>query len=165
MRIGLSFSEYVELFHGRRRGMSLSQVVRVVKRDFLPLDAREAALHLRCRGYAVDEHRLEEVGRQLSVPLSRDGSWGFRGIEAAARWLEDEERFRADAALCQALGCAYVVFLRALRKAARRESKRTGRFVPADRRFFVMHFAPGGKQPKLWFSLDRGLLKHLPRLV
>jgi len=63
-------------------------------------------------------------------------------VDAAAEHFEDCGIFTPYAAMCQALGCRYADFERALREAAERESKRYGRQVPADDQYFVMHRVP-----------------------
>lgn len=60
----------------------------------------------------------------------------------AADYFEDAEIFTPYAAMCQALGCGYADFLRALNEAAERESQKYGRRIPADDQYFVMHRVP-----------------------
>jgi len=76
------------------------------------------------------------------VTLAEPDVWTQSDIDTAADHFEQCELFTPYAAMCDALACRYLDFLRPLREASERESEKYGRHVPDDDQYFVMHRVP-----------------------
>lgn len=157
MRIGLTFDEYVELrLEAPLKGVGFlkfepgkTPVFEPLPEDDEPAESRmfpmttaQAASHLRSRGYDCKPEMLELLVENGVVQPSQPDVWMRGHVDLAADYFEDAEIFTPYAAMCQALGCGYADFLRALNEAAERESQKYGRRIPADDQYFVMHRVP-----------------------
>jgi len=82
------------------------------------------------------------------VTLAEPDVWTPADVEFAASHFENCELFAPYTEMCITLGCRYVDFLRALRAAAERESRKYGRHVAACDQYFVMHRFPPRMVPE-----------------
>jgi len=144
MRIGLTFDEYADL---RLRSPAdadpvMHAAAEAERERMFPMTREAASSHLRTRGYDCRPPMLDVLVRNGVVTPADPDAWSQADVDAAAEHFEDCGIFTPYAAMCQALGCRYADFERALREAAERESKRYGRQVPADDQYFVMHRVP-----------------------
>lgn len=180
MRIGLTFDEYIKLkLEAALDGIGylkcepgrppvfepLPQDDEPPQSQLFPMTTAQAASHLRSRGYDCRPQMLELLVENGVVRLSQPDRWTQSDVEAAADYFEDAEIYTPYAAMCQALGCGYADFLRALREAAQRESARYGRRVPADDQYFVMHRVPprDDKPSVISFTLCDDVRERLER--
>ncbi len=144
MRIGMTFDEYADL---RLRppadaDPAFKAAVEMEREELFPMSRASASSHLRTRGYDCRPPMLDVLVRNGVVTPAAPDAWSQEDVDAAAEHFEDCGIFTPYAAMCQALGCRYADFERALREAAERESKMYGRQVPADDQYFVMHRVP-----------------------
>ncbi|MBX3452497.1 MAG: hypothetical protein KF777_23300 [Planctomycetaceae bacterium] len=127
MALGLTFDEFADVRQ---------------KDQAFPLSTVAACQHLRQRGYDCHPPMLELLVEIGVVQLFQPDTWTREDVDAAAEYFEECEFFVPNAAMCAALGCRYVDFLRPLREAAERESARYGRVIPNSDQYFVMHRIP-----------------------
>lgn len=109
------------------------------------LSTEQAAMLLYLRGYDVRQEFLDSLIELEVLTLAQPAVWTPADIEFAALYFEDCRLFTPYAEMCVTLGCRYVDFLRALSAAAKRETRKYRRYVPAFDQYFVMHrFPPRG---------------------
>lgn len=144
MGIGLTFDEYVELRLKPPAGAdrAFRRAAEQEREAMFPMNTAEASNHLRSRGYDCRPAMLEVLVRNGVVKLAQPDVWTQADVDAAAAHFEECEIFVPYAAMCQALGCRYLDFLRPLREAAEHASRKYGRHVPASDQYFVMHRVP-----------------------
>jgi hypothetical protein len=144
MGTGMNFDEFVELRLKPPVGADpvFFQAAEMERDEMFPMDLVSASNHLRRRGYDCKPPMLELLVQDgVVTPLEPD-AWTQVDVDAAADHFEDCGIFVPYAAMCEALGCRYADFLRPLREAAERESRKYGRRIPEDDQYFVMHRVP-----------------------
>lgn len=127
MAIGMTWDEFRELR---------------AKDEPFPMTRKRACEHLRTRGYDCRPEALDLLAENGVVAPSSRESWTPNDINRVATYYEHAELLTPYAAMCQALGCSYADFVRALREAARLASEHYSRYVPASDQYFVMHRVP-----------------------
>jgi len=149
MQVGLSFDECQDLR----------------KAAFSPMTTAQVAEHLRLRGYDCKQQMLELLVENGVVRPSSPDAWTRTDVDSAADYFEAAEIVTPYAAMCQTLGCRYAAFLRALREAAERESRKYGRRIPADDQYFVMHRVPprADRRAVISFTLCDDIRERLER--
>ncbi len=163
MRIGLTLEEYMvlRLTPAADADAAIHAAVEMEREQLFPMNLASASNHLRSRGYDCKPAMLELLVQNGVVkPADRD-AWGQADVDAAAAHFEESQIFVPYAAMCQTLGCRYADFLRPLREAADRESKKYGRSVPNDDQYFVMHRVP----PRGVNGADGGLIDIAPAVI
>lgn len=144
---GLTFEEYVDL---QLRPPAYADKVfhraaETSRERMFPMDQVDVSSHLRTRGYDCRPVMIDSLVRSGAVKPADPNAWTREDVDAAAEHFENAQLFTPYAAMCVALGCRYADFLRPLREAAERETKKYGRRVPDDDQYFVMHrFPPRG---------------------
>lgn len=143
-RIGLTLDEHFDLRVKPRTGAdpAFHEAAQEERDRMFPMATAAASNHLRSRGYDCRPAILDALVRQGVVRPSPPDAWTQADVDAAADHLEEAGIFTPYAAMCIALGCRYADFLRPLCDAAKRESAKYGRSVPADDQCFVMHRVP-----------------------
>lgn len=144
MQIGLTFDEFVELMIKQRPDAdpAFHRSAEIELARLFPMNTAAASTHLRRRGYDCKPPMLEYLVQEGIVTLSQPDAWTQSDVDAAAQYFEQCEVFTPYAAMCQTLGCSYAGFLRPLREASERESRKYGRYVPDTDQYFVMHRVP-----------------------
>jgi len=144
MGTGLTFEEYVDLRLKPSAGAdrAFHEAAEMEQDEMFPMDATGASRHLRTRGYDCRPQMLDLLVERGVVKLSKPDVWSQADVDAAAEHFEECEILTPYAAMCETLGCRYADFLRPLREASDRESRKYGRYVPADDQYFVMHRVP-----------------------
>jgi hypothetical protein len=144
MRIGLTFEEFVDLRLRPQAGADpvFQQAAEMERDEIFPMTTAVASNHLRARGYDCKPAMLDLLVEDGVVDLANPDCWTQADLDEAAEHFEDLEMFVPYAAMCQALGCQYVDFLRPLREAAEAASRQYGRPVPENDQYFVMHRVP-----------------------
>ena len=144
MGTGLTFEEFVDLRLKPWAGADrvFHEAAEQEREQMFPMHTTLASQHLRRRGYDCKPAMLELLVERGVVTLSEPDSWTQKDVDATAEYFEDCEVFVPYAAMCQTLGCRYADFLRALREASERESRKYGRSIPEDDQYFVMHRVP-----------------------
>lgn len=156
MRIGLTFDEYVDLkWRAASEGVGFLKCEPSKTPEFeplgddepaqsqlFPMSTTQASGHLRSRGYDVRPSMLDLLVEDGVVKLAQKDIWNQADVDRAADYFEDAGVLVPYAAMCETLGCSYADFLRPLGEAAKRESRKYGRYVLADDQYFVMHRVP-----------------------
>ncbi len=144
MRIGLTLDEYTALRLAPPADVDpvFHEAARAERERMFPMSLAAASSHLRTRGYDCRPPMLEMLIERGLVTPSAPDAWSQADVDAAAEHFEECQIFVPYAAMCQTLGCSYADFMRPLREAAERESKRYGRHIPNDDQYFVMHRQP-----------------------
>lgn len=144
MGIGLTFEEYASLRLTPPAGAdrAFQRAAEMEREQTFPMNTLSASSHLRSRGYDCKPAMLELLVKNGVVTLAEPDVWTQADVDAAAEHFEECEIFVPYAAMCQALGCDYADFLRPLREASERESRKYGRHVPESDQYFVMHRIP-----------------------
>lgn len=144
MGTGLSFQEFVELKLKPPAGADRAffEAAEQERDEMFPMRLVSAANHLRSPGYDCKPATLELLLEDGVVTPAAPDAWTQADVDAVASHLEDCGVLVPYAIACEALGCSYADFLRALRDAAERESLKYGRHVPADDQLFVLHRIP-----------------------
>jgi hypothetical protein len=141
--IGLTRDEFADLRTEPASGADQADRSAAIERQRLfPMNLAAASSHLRGRGYDCRPAMLELLIENGVVAPAAPGAWTRADVDAAAEHFEQWEIFTPYAAMCQTLGCRYADFLRPLREAAERESRKHGRRIPDDDQYFVMHRMP-----------------------
>jgi len=163
MGIGLTFDEFVEVKLKPPAGadQAFQQAAEMERDEMFPMAAVTASHHLRSRGYDCRPAMLDVLVKNGVATPAEPDVWSQADVDAAAEHFEDCEIFVPYAAMCQAIGCRYVDFLRPLREASERESQKYGRHVPADDQYFVMHRVP----PRGITGDDGNLVEITPSLI
>ncbi len=144
MGSGLTFDECRELKlkpHSRA-DRAFHQAVEQSWEEMFPMQTVAASHRLRSLGYDCRPEMLELLVKDGTVRLAEPDTWNRAEMEEAAAYLEQCQLFVPYVAMCDTLGCRYADFLRSLREASERESKKYGRHIPADDQYFVMHRQP-----------------------
>ncbi len=163
MGIGLTFDEFVEVKLKPPVGadQAFRQAAEMERDEMFPMATVAASHHLRSRGYDCRPAMLDVLVKNGVATPSEPDVWSQADVDAAADHFEDCEIFVPYAAMCQALVCRYMDFLRPLREASERESQKYGRHVPADDQYFVMHRVP----PRGITGDDGNLVDITPSLI
>jgi hypothetical protein len=161
-RIGLTVDEFVDLKIKPRASAdrAFHEAAEIEREQMSPMTLAAASSHLRSRGYDCRPAMLELLVKDGVVTPTEADAWAQADVDAAAEHFEDCGILTPYAAMCQTLGCRYADFLRPLREAAERESRKYGRPVPDDRGAGEGHAARrGGHRPghgPLRFCAARG---------
>ncbi|MCL2645414.1 MAG: hypothetical protein FWD61_00245 [Phycisphaerales bacterium] len=156
----------------KRTGLTFEEAVELRRKVSFPMTRAEANEHLRSRGYDCHPVMLKAMVEHEVVKPIHPKVWMQKDVEDAAEHIEDCGLFTPYAEMCEALGCRYADFLRALKAAAERESAKYGQDVPARDHYFVMHRMPprgeGGadgvvKPAVLTFTLCADIRERLER--
>ncbi len=144
MATGLTFEELYDLKRKphSRADRVFHEAVEDAQGNAFPMDTNAAAWHLRSRGYDCYPNMLEVLVKHGTIKLAEPDTWTRQDVDAAAEYFEDRHLLTPYAAMCDALGCGYADFLRALREASERETAKYGRYVPDNDQYFVMHREP-----------------------
>lgn len=163
MGTGLTFDEFVELRLKPRTGAdrAFHEAAETEREQMFPMHTTLASHHLRRRGYDCKPAMLELLVERGVVTLAEPDTWTQKDVDLAAEHFEDCEFFVPYAAMCPTLGCRYADFLRALREASERESRKYGRHIPEDDQYFVMHRVP----PRGVTGDDGALLDIKPAVI
>lgn len=133
MRLGLTIEEFTELDR------------KPIACDDQPLTIVEAAEHMRQRGYCCRPESLEIVLKDRQTEIW-NRIWTQELIESCCDYFETHQFFTPYVEMCRVLGCNYFTYLRALKKAAERESEKYGTRVRMDDQLFVMHRIPAREE-------------------
>jgi hypothetical protein len=167
MPTGLTFDEYFELKLKPHAGADrcFHEAAEQMRDSMFPMPTVSASNHLRSRGYDCRPEMLEVLVKNGVVKLTEQDSWTQADVDAAADYFEDCSFFVPYGMMCVALGCGYADFLRALREAAERESRKYGRRVLDDDQLFVMHRVPprGDQAAVISFTLADDIRERLER--
>jgi hypothetical protein len=149
----------------QRIGLTFEEVVELKTRHLLQLTPAAASSQLQARGYDCRPEMLELLIEDGVVKPAGANAWSQADVDAAAEYFEDCGIFTPYAAMCQTLGCRYADFERPLREAAKRETGKYGRQIPADDQYFVMHRQPprGDAPAIITFSLCDDIQDRLER--
>jgi len=144
MGIGLNFDEFVELklMPNKNADRAKHQAAKKIRDEEFPMTLRDAASHLRTRGYDCRPATLEMILHNKTVSVADGGNWTRADVDAAAEHFEECELYVPYTEMCRVFGCRYADFLRPLHEAAERESVKYGIHVRDDDQPFVMHRMP-----------------------
>lgn len=150
---GLTFEEYVKIKLTPAKEVKLPRHLldRDYEAEFFPTNSSKTAGHLRSRGYDSLSPMMKMLVLNGVVKVPEPDGWTKADVDAAAQHFEECGLFTPYAAMCQTLGCRYYDFVKPLREAAERKTKKYVVAIPADGQYFIMHRVP----PRGGESIDR----------